>query len=122
MFEAIPAIARMKADLDDLAVDETSPIAANGKTLTGSELGCRLPKPGHMKRQEENREYLRLTYKRMCGEEDSGAVGRLKTSAVTRIKECVDTRFVSLGSQNNNTIYDHMLHALCESCPLAERN
>ena len=108
VFDIMPAISRMQADLDDLVADDTSPIAVNGKTLTGNELSYSLPKPGHMKRHEENREYVIVTYKRMKNSEAAtkDTVG-LKTKAITLLKECVDARFDTLGLQNND-IFKHM--------------
>ena len=84
-FEAVPAIAILKADLDDLASDDTSPIIGNKKTVVGGEITYRLPKPGHMKRLEENLEYVVLTYNKMTSAESDTTVNRLKTAAVEEL-------------------------------------
>ena len=104
-FEAVPVIAVLKADLDDLASEDVSPIIGNEKTVVGGEITYRLPKPGHMKRLEENREYVVLTYSKMISAESATTVNRLKTAAVHELKECVDTRFLSFDAEG---VYAHM--------------
>ena len=99
VFDAIPAICKMTGDLEDLLEDDQSPIAAEGKALVGNVLSYSMPKPGHMKRKEENREFVTVRYDRtMHAGEDTRTVNRLKAAALPTLNECADNRFTSLNS------------------------
>ena len=89
---------KMKADLEEQGRKEDSPITESGKTITGNDLSYRLPKPGHMKRSEENRVYVTVTYAKMTyAKQDSTArsINRLKAAAIPSLIQCVETRFMS---------------------------
>ena len=57
-------------------------------------------KPGHMKRNEENREYVTVRYNRMTQQQ----LSIVWVTALSSLKECVDNRFASL----HNPIYRSM--------------
>ena len=81
------------------------PPSLGTKRFVGAEITYRLPKPGHMKLLEENREYVVLTYSKMISAESVTTVNRHNTEEVHEFKECVDTRFLSFDAEG---VYAHM--------------
>ena len=118
-FEVAPAVEVAKSELEDLLEDPQCPMTNlradcavtifNTDNIMNNELKVKLPKPGHLQRMAENREYVTLSYDKM--KYVGNATGprstqiNLKKKAVPLVLECLETRM----SVFQDGIYKDML-------------
>ena len=104
IFEVLPALEEAKSRLEELEESATAslPLESAGFTLDGQEVHCRLPKPGHMRKKVENREYTDLTYSKMTNYEEDlkSQVSNLKSAAVPLVVQTLDSRFKSFAEDD----------------------
>ena len=101
IFEVIPALEEAKSRLEELEESASLPLESAGFTLDGQKVHCSLPKPGHMRKKAENREYTDLTYSGMTNYEDlKSQVSNLKSAAVPLVVETLDARFKSFAEDD----------------------
>eukprot|EP00117_Sycon_ciliatum_P034987 scpid74025/ scgid1779/ len=98
-FEVAPAVALAQAELEELLQDNECHLTKQGLTLTESTVSASLPKPGHMKRNPENRQYTDVEYTKMTHAGlVEGTVKAVKDSTLPLSSECLRLRFQSFDS------------------------
>jgi len=110
VFDVAPTIEKTKSRIKDLLEEEREfPVDGAGISHSGSEIKSNLPKPGHMMRKEQNREFNEVAYEQMTDcdiVKASSAVKKLKSEILPALENCIDSRFSSF---KDTSIYTNMM-------------
>ena len=121
--DVMTAVEQTKQQLDDMKCEDHSLVTKTGFAMEDDKIYRELPKEGHMKRLEVNREFTKVTLDRMVheaprrrvavqgdGEDDdhgtvASCITNLKERTVPALKDSLDDRFSSLDSELYNAMY-----------------
>ncbi|XP_033100488.1 uncharacterized protein LOC117103939 [Anneissia japonica] len=114
-FEVDYNVKKMINELHDMVADESEPYLNVSERSTYSfeidnddnVLKCTLPKPNHMRRKPENREYTQLYLTEMIRMSNNThtAVQRLKEKVIPDIRQCLKSRLKSFDDEFYSKMY-----------------